>query len=136
MVQELTISNRLTKIIVERGYEMLRTTSIPKKLWPKAVKYAVWLKYRSPTKAHKYKKTPFEAVEGIKPDFSRDRIWGSRAYVTIPHKTRIGDPKLHSPRVWLGYFIGCKSESIYRIWNPEKEKVIRISMARIEDGVR
>ena len=135
IIQEQKLSAQITKIVAERGQEMLRTTTMPEMLWPEAIRHAVWLKYRSPTKAHKYKKTPFEAVEGIKPDFSRERVWGSRAYVTIPIETRMGEPKLHTSRGWLGYFVGCESEKIYRIWNPDKEKVMRISVARIEDDV-
>jgi len=133
MIQEQTLSGQITKIITERGTEMLRTTTMPEMLWPEAMRHAVWLKNRSPTKAHKFKMTPFEALEQIQPDFSRDKIWGSRAYVTVPPETRIGDPKLHTPRGWLGYFVGCESESIYRIWNPDKEKVMRISVARIDE---
>lgn len=42
--------------------------------------------------------------------------------------------KLHSPRGWLGYFVGCESEAIYHIYSPEKHKVYRIGVARVEDG--
>lgn len=42
--------------------------------------------------------------------------------------------KLHSPRGWLGYFVGCESEALYRIYSPEKHKVYRIGVARVEDG--
>ena len=135
MLQELSLPSRITKIIIERGDEMLRNTSLPESIWPEAIKHSVWLKCRAPTKALKYKKTPFEAIEGIRPDFSRDRIWGSRSYVTTPPELRVGQPKLHTPRAWIGYFVGCESESVYRIWNPDTQKVSRISMARIDDGM-
>jgi hypothetical protein len=42
--------------------------------------------------------------------------------------------KLYSPRSWLGYFVGCESEAMYHIYSPEKHKVYRISIARVEDG--
>ncbi|KAF2175900.1 hypothetical protein K469DRAFT_683368 [Zopfia rhizophila CBS 207.26] len=42
--------------------------------------------------------------------------------------------KLHSPRGWLGYFVGCESEAMYHIYSPEKHKVYRIGVARVEDG--
>lgn len=42
--------------------------------------------------------------------------------------------KLHNPRGWLGYFVGCESEAIYHIYSPERHKVYRIGVARIEDG--
>ncbi|KFY97995.1 hypothetical protein V500_01823 [Pseudogymnoascus sp. VKM F-4518 (FW-2643)] len=77
----------------------------------------------------------------MKPDLSRERIWGSRAYVTIhpearqrPASERVSGGKLSEPRGWLGYFVGCESESIYRIWDPEKKKIARVSTPRIDDG--
>jgi hypothetical protein len=42
--------------------------------------------------------------------------------------------KLHSPRGWLGYFVGCESEAMYYIYSLEKHKVYRIGVARVEDG--
>ena len=42
--------------------------------------------------------------------------------------------KLHSPRGWLGYFVGCESKAMYHIYSPEKHKVYRIGTARVEDG--
>lgn len=134
MTQELTLPQQITKIVTTRGEELLRSSSAPEILWNEAFKHAIWLKNRSPTKSHKYEKTPFELVEGRTPDLSRERIWGSRAYVTSPPEKRIGEPKLHTPRGWLGYFVGCESESVYRIWHPEEKKVYRISVARIDDG--
>jgi hypothetical protein len=34
----------------------------------------------------------------------------------------------------MGYFVGCDSESIYRIYSEEKHKVFRIGVARVDDG--
>ena len=41
MVQELSLPAQITKIITEQGQEMFRSTSIPKTLWPEAIKHAV-----------------------------------------------------------------------------------------------
>lgn len=38
------------------------------------------------------------------------------------------------PRGWLGYFVGCESESIYKIFSPDKHQVFRVGVARIDDG--
>lgn len=71
-----------------------------------------------------------------KPVLNCEKVWGSRAYVTIPpENNKIGkSEKLHKPRGWLGYFVGCETESIYRIWHPEYNKVYRVTAARIDDG--
>lgn len=42
--------------------------------------------------------------------------------------------KLHHPRGWLGYFVGCESESVYRIYDPERHTVRRIGASEIDDG--
>jgi hypothetical protein len=100
--------------------------------------HAVWLKNRTPARALRKKdaKTPYEALKGAKPTLTRERIWGSRAYVTYPpeFRTTTEMTKLHSPCGWLGYFVGCESEAMYHIYSPEKHKVYRIGVARVEDG--
>ncbi len=138
MVQETSISGQVSKIISEKGTELMRISSIPENLWPEAIQHAVWLKNRTPARALRKKdaKTPYEALKGDKPALTRERIWGSRAYVTYPPEFRATAEmtKLHSPRGWLGYFVGCESEAIYLIYSPEKHRVYRIGVARVEDG--
>ena len=136
MIQEASVSQRLTMIITERGQELMRNTEIPENLWPEAMRHAVWLKNRSPTKAHKFEKTPFEALNRLKPDLTKERVWGSRAYVRKPPDAIWAgkSKKLHTARGWLGYFVGTESESCYRIWDPELKCVKRIAIVRIDDG--
>ena len=138
MVQELSISGQVSRIIAEKGTELLRVSKIPENLWPEAIQHAVWLKNRTPARALRKKdaKTPYEALRGLKPTLTRERIWGSRAYVAYPQELRrtAEMTKLHSPRGWLGYFVGCESEAMYHIYSPEKHKVYRIGVARVEDG--
>lgn len=138
IMQEMTVCTQITNIIVERGNELLRSGSIPEVLWPEAMAHAVYIKNRAPTKSHKYKKTPFEAKFGMKPNFSKIKIWGSRTFVTRPHivRQREGDNKIQSPRGWLGYFVGYDQEtdSVCRIWSDKDETVHRISEANINDG--
>ena len=135
MIQENSISGQTRKIIIEEGEELLRNSTIPEKLWPEAVSTAVHMKNRSPTRALKEKKTPWEALLGAKPNLGRERIWGSRTYTTITEEARQGnDRKLHDNRGWLGYFMGSESESVYRIWDPDKKRVRRVSATRVEEG--
>lgn len=138
MVQEISISGQVSKIISEKGTELLRTSKIPENLWPEAIQHAVWLKNRTPARALRKKdaKTPYEALRGVRPILTRERIWGSRAYITYPQEMRItaAMTKLHSACGWLDYFVGCESEAIYHIYSPEKHKVFRIGVARVEDG--
>ncbi|KAH0847626.1 hypothetical protein FOPE_00857 [Fonsecaea pedrosoi] len=100
------------------------------------MEHAVWLKNRSPARAlrKREKKTPWEAIYGDQPDLSMERIWGSRTYVTLAHEKTGNKPKLHTSRAWPGYWMGCVSESICRIYSPDKGKVFKVGMARVEDG--
>lgn len=134
LIQEYTISGQTSRIINGRAAEDLREKTLPKKLWPDAIEQAVWLKNRSPSKALKKskQKTPWEALYQQVPNLQHERIWGSRAYVTIPPELR--GQKLHSPRGYIGYFVGCEAEDVYKIYSPDKQRVFRVSVARIEDG--
>jgi hypothetical protein len=125
----------IKEIVTNRTSELLRDVDVPDKLWPEAFEHAVWSKNRTPTRANKSGKTPWELLKGVVPDLEVERIWGSRTIVTIPPEKR--GPKLHSPRSWEGRIMGCIEESAYRVWNPEKQKVFRVSMPRVveyQDG--
>lgn len=103
------------------------------------MQHAVWIKNRTPARALRKKdaKTPYEALKGDKPTLTRERIWGSRAYITCipPGVSSHGrNDKTAQSRGWLGYFVGYKSEGIYSIYSPEKHKVYRIGIVRVEDG--
>ena len=127
IVQETSISRQVSKIISAKGIELLQVSSIPENLWPEAIQHAIQLKNRTPARALRKKeaKTPYEALKGNKPTLTRERIWGSRAYITYPleFRTSAEITKLHSPRGQLGYFVGYKSEAIYHIYSPKKHKV-------------
>ncbi|KFX96088.1 hypothetical protein V490_03519 [Pseudogymnoascus sp. VKM F-3557] len=134
MLQEVALPDAVKRIISGRAEEMMRVTTVPEFLWPEAFEHAVWLKNRSPTKALKNKVTPWEKLTSFRPNLSRERIWGSRAYVSVPDELRMRNTKLAHPRGWLGYFVRCESESVYWIYNPALKKPVRVSAARIEDG--
>jgi len=138
MVQDTTISGQISKIISEKSNELLRGSSIPANLWPEAFIHSIWNKNRATARAllKKEKKTPWETLYNQQPALERERIWGSRAYTAFPaEKRKPADiTKLHHPRGWLGYFVGCENESIYRIYDPEKHVVRRIGASEIEDG--
>ena len=105
MIQDNAVGRQIRKIIQEQGNEFLRNSTLPETLWPEAMDYAAWLKNRSPTRAHKSKKTPWEMEEGLIPNLANEKTWGSRVYVSYTDEQR--GRKLHDPRGWLGYFVGC-----------------------------
>jgi hypothetical protein len=114
MIQDASPVGRITSLLTGRSEELLRNATLPEALWTEAMREAVWKKNRSPTKALKFKKTPFEAVHGIKPDLTRELPWAARVYVTHPPEHRIAASftKLHTPRGWLGYYVSAISEEL------------------------
>ncbi|SMY19984.1 unnamed protein product [Zymoseptoria tritici ST99CH_1A5] len=138
LIQETQLDGQISKVLEEEGDELLRNSTLGEDLWPEAIHHATWLKARSPTRTLKWKKTPWEASEGVQPDLTRERIWGSRVYVTWTPEERLSrgiNRKLHDNRGWLGYFVGYENESSYRVWSPDRATVVRVVYARVDDGV-
>ena len=79
---------------------MLSSSNLPKSLWAEALKMAVYILNRVPTKA--VPKTPFELWKGWKPSLRHMRVWG------CPSEVRIYNPqeKKLDPGTISGYFIG------------------------------
>ena len=79
--------------------------------------------------------TPWHVMNGLSPSLARERMFGSRVYVTLPPEIgRNTLPKLHAERGWMGYYVGCESESVYRVYSEEKHRVFRVGVARVDDG--
>ena len=92
---------------------MLSSSNLPKFLWTEALKIAVYILNRIPTKA--VPKTPFELFKGWKPSLQHVRVWG------CPCEIRIYNPqeKKLDPRTISGYFIGYAERSkAYRFYYP------------------
>ncbi|KAG6532540.1 hypothetical protein ZIOFF_006386 [Zingiber officinale] len=92
---------------------------MPARFWGEAVRHAVYLLNRLPTKALG-ERTPFEAWMGRKPHLSHLRVFGCVAYVknTTPHLKKLDDRS--SPMVYLGVEEGCKA---HRLFDPKRGKL-------------
>jgi hypothetical protein len=55
---------------------MLINSSLPKKIWPEAIRYATMVKNQSSTKSME-DMTPFKKYNGVKSDLKNFRIFGS-----------------------------------------------------------
>ena len=102
MIQETILPNRTRDIIIGIADELVQSSSSPEKLWPEAWEYATWIKNRSLTRAVKSRKTPWELLTGYVPNLSKEGVWGSRCFVTIPPEKR--GPKLHHPRLDINQY--------------------------------
>ena len=93
---------------------------VPGKYWGEAVKAAVYILNRSPTKSLNGK-TPFEAWFGKKPGVKHLRTFGCLAYVKKvgPGVTKLSDRSV--PGVFFGYEPGTKG---YRVYDPVNNKLM------------
>ena len=92
---------------------MLSSSNLPKSLWTEALKTAVYILNRVPTKA--VPKIPFELWKGWKPSLRHMRVCGCPSEVGIynPQEKKL------DPRTISGYFIGYAERSKgYRIYFP------------------
>ncbi|KAG6470511.1 hypothetical protein ZIOFF_071584 [Zingiber officinale] len=98
---------------------LLKGTHMPARFWGEAVRHAVYLLNRLPTKALG-ERTPFEAWMGRKPHLAHLKVFGCIAYAknTTPHLKKLDDRS--SPMVYLGVEEGCKAHEW--TWNAGADK--------------
>ncbi|KAJ9709816.1 hypothetical protein PVL29_001334 [Vitis rotundifolia] len=101
------------RTLLDMVRSMLSSSKLPKFLWTEALKTAVYILNRVPTKA--VPKTPFELLKGWKPSLRHMRVWGCSSEVRIynPQEKKL------DPRTISGYFIGYAEKSKgYRFYCP------------------
>ncbi|KAF2346226.1 Ribonuclease H-like domain [Trinorchestia longiramus] len=77
----------MNRTILEAVRAMLSDSKLPKTFWAEAVSTAVYVKNRSPTSAHK-NLTPYQALNGHKPNVQHFRTFGCMAYAHVPKDER------------------------------------------------
>ncbi|CAL1680763.1 unnamed protein product [Lasius platythorax] len=118
--QQNGVAERRNRTIVEMARCILLESGLPPRFWGEAVNTANYVRNRCPSKSLDGK-TFFEALSGKIPDVSHLREFGDHVFVlnNVP-----GLGKFH-PRGIPGIFVGYSDTSkAYRIWIPEKERII------------
>ena len=129
--QQNGVAERRNHILMEMVRSMMSYSSVLISLWGEALKTAMYILNRVPSKA--VPKTPFELWTGKKPTLRHIHIWG------CPAKARIYNPhekKLDS-RTISGYFIGYPNKSKgYRFYCPNHSvRIVETGNARfVENG--
>jgi transposase InsO family protein len=125
------VVERRNRTLMDMVRSMLSNFSLPISLWMEALKTAVYLLNKVPSKA--VPKTPFELWTGRKPSLRHLHVWVCRAEARIynPHEKKL-DFKTIS-----GYFIGYPAKSKgYRFYCPtHSTKIVETGNARFfENG--
>ena len=107
------VAERRNRTLVDMVRSMLSNSNLPKFLWTDALKTAMYILNRVPTKV--VPKTPFELWKNWKPSLRHMRVWG------CPYEVRIYNPheKKLDPRTLSGFFIGyAETSKGYRFYCP------------------
>src|SRR5450432_878347 len=125
-----SVSERAIRIIVEKARSMLVHTRLSEGFWEEAVRIAVYLKNRSPTKAVD-SITPSEAWTGQKPQFEHLRPFGCDAYAFVYLDLRTKWNLKAKICTFLGYIENTITQ--YRVWNGHRIVVVAATNLRFEE---
>ena len=115
--QQNGVSERMNRTITEKARSMIADARLSKIFWGEAVLTATFLINRTPTKAIKNNKTPFELWHNKRPQLKYLRVFGSTVYVH--DKTR---QSKFDRKSWKGIMLGYEPNG-YRVWDVESDKI-------------
>ncbi|RVW23885.1 Retrovirus-related Pol polyprotein from transposon TNT 1-94 [Vitis vinifera] len=129
--QQNGVAERRNRTLMKMVRSMMSYSSVPISLWGEALKTAMYILNRVPSKA--VPKTPFELWTGRKPSLRHIHIWGCPAEARIynPHEKKLDS------RTISGYFIGYPDKSKgYRFYCPNHSvRIVETGNARfLENG--
>nr|GFA58902.1 retrovirus-related Pol polyprotein from transposon TNT 1-94 [Tanacetum cinerariifolium] len=114
------VVERKNRTLVEAVRTMLIFSRAPLFLWAEAIATACFTQNRSIIH-HRFNKTPYELINGRKPDISFLHVFGALCY---PKNDREDIGKLGA-KGDIGFFIGYSADSCaYRVYNRRTKKII------------
>lgn len=124
------VAERRNRTLKDMVRSMISHTTLPGSLWGEALKTAVYLLNRVPTKATT--KTPYELWTGKKPVLQHLRVWGCPAEAR-PY--RPNEKKLDSRTVSC-YFVGYSERSRgYKFYDPTNRTILETGNARFFEDI-
>ncbi|GJS30368.1 zinc finger, CCHC-type containing protein [Tanacetum coccineum] len=110
--QQNGVVERRNRTVLSTTRSMMKAMKLPLTFWAEAVRHAIYILNRVPTRAL-VDKTPYEALYNRKPNLENLRIFGCTAYakITIPHLKKLDDRSI--PLVYLGVEEGSKACRLY-----------------------
>jgi hypothetical protein len=129
--QQNSVTERRNRTLMDMVRSMLSNSTLPLSLWMYALKTAVYLLNRVPSKL--VPKTPFELWTRRKPSLRHLHVWGclTEARVCNPHEKKL------DLRTISGYFIGYpeKSKGFRFYCHNHSTRIVETGNARfIENG--
>jgi hypothetical protein len=117
--QQNGVVERRNRSVMAMARSLLKGMCVPGRLWGEAVRHAVYILNRLPTKAMG-NRTPYEAWTGKKPHLAHLRVFGCTAHakITTPHLKKLDDRS--APYVYLGVEEGSKA---HRLFDPRRGRI-------------
>nr|GEW35968.1 uncharacterized mitochondrial protein AtMg00810-like [Tanacetum cinerariifolium] len=118
--QQNGVVERRNRTLVEAARTMLIFSSVPLFLWAEAIATACFTQNRSIIH-RRFNKTPYELINGRKPDISFLHVFGALCY---PQNDREDIGKLGA-KGNIGFFIGYSADSCaFRVYNRRTKKIM------------
>nr|GEW08420.1 hypothetical protein [Tanacetum cinerariifolium] len=118
--QQNGVVERQNRTLVEAARTMLIFSRAPQFLWAEAIATACFTQNRSIIH-HRFNKTPYELINGIKPDISFLHVFGALCYPKNDHE----DIRKLGAKGDIGFFIGYSADSCaYRVYNRQTKKIM------------
>nr|GEV65853.1 ribonuclease H-like domain, reverse transcriptase, RNA-dependent DNA polymerase [Tanacetum cinerariifolium] len=110
--QQNRVVERRNRTVLSTMRSMMKAIKLPLTFWAEAVKHAIYILNRIPTRALVVK-TPYEALYNRKPNLENLRIFECTTYakITIPHLKKLDDRSI--PMIYLGVEEGSKACRLY-----------------------
>ena len=128
------VAERANRTILDTARSMLLAADLPMTFWTHAVKAAVYLRNRSPTRALN-NVTPYEAWHGDKPNISHLRVFGCRAFMYLHRNKRGSDTAKLAARSIPVIFVGYSTEAkAWLVWDAASKKEYTTRDALFDEG--
>nr|GFA89429.1 zinc finger, CCHC-type [Tanacetum cinerariifolium] len=116
--QQNGVVERKNRTVLSTTRSMMKAMKLPSTFWAEAVKHAIYILNRVPTRAL-VDKTPYEALYNRKPNLENLRIFGCTAYakIIIPHLKKLDDRSILM--IYLGVEEGSKA---CRLYDPKRKR--------------
>lgn len=118
--QQNGVVERKNRSVMEMARALLKSMGVLGRFWAEAVRHAMYLLNRLPTKAMG-DRTPYEAWNGKKPHLGHLKIFGCKGHARpgVSHLKKLDDRSV--PMVYFGKEEGSKA---HRMFNPQTNMIV------------